>query len=38
MMTGEELLMFSFNAGGEANQRIAWSPVSRRFFDVWACC
>ena len=38
MMTAEELLTFRFNAGGEVNQRTAWSRVSRRFFDVWACC
>ena len=38
MMTAEELLTFRFNAGGEANQRIAWSRVNRRFFYVWACC
>ena len=38
MMTAKELLTFRINAGGEANQRIAWSRVSRRFFDVWACC
>ncbi len=38
MMTAEELLTFRFNAGGEANQRIAWSRVSGRFFTVWGCC
>ncbi len=38
LMTAEELLTFVFNAGGEANQRIAWSQVSRRFFYVWSCC
>ena len=35
MMTAEELLTFRFNAGGEVNQRIAWSRVSRRFFYVY---
>ena len=38
MMTAEELLTFRFNAGGEVNQRIAWSRESRRFFEVWGCC
>ena len=38
MMTAEELLTFRFNAGGEDTRRIAWSRVSRRFFEVWACC
>ncbi len=38
LMTAEELLTFRFNAGGEANQRIAWSRISGRFFNVWACC
>ena len=38
LMTAEELLTFRFNAGGEVNQRVAWSRISRRFFDVWTCC
>ena len=38
MMTAQELLTFRFNAGGEVNQRIAWSRESRRFFEVWGCC
>ena len=37
-MTAEELLTFSFFAGGESTRRIAWSRVARRFFTVWACC
>ena len=38
MMTAEEILTFRFNAAGEVNQRIAWSRINRRFFNVWACC
>ena len=38
MMTAEEVLTFRFNAGGEATRRIAWSRISGRFFNVWACC
>jgi hypothetical protein len=37
-MTARELATFRFNAGGEVNQRIAWSRESRRFFEVWGCC
>ena len=38
LMTAQELLTFRFNAGDEANQRIAWSQTNSRFFNVWACC